>query len=167
MGHEFELLREMEPLAFLLGKWEGSTIVYPASGLGEPERGDIHGEVRAALGGAWFEWEYFHRPNEAESLVRHARYSFGYSPGLNTLMAVYADDRGNAFTEYASGPDWVDGHLAFHGVMALPGKGSVGFIDDFTRPSAGRFVNTVTMSIDGEWHLHGKMDVKRVSPGVR
>ncbi|PPG90701.1 hypothetical protein C5C00_01620 [Rathayibacter rathayi] len=76
-------------------------------------------------------------------------------------MAIYSDDRGNAMTEFALGGDWVDGHLTFRGRMSLEGKGDVGFIDDFSRPSVSAFRNTVTMEIGGHSHLHGIMDVTR------
>jgi len=160
---EFVPRPEMEPLNFLLGGWSGSTIVYPDNGVGPGMVGEIVGEIRPSLDGAFYEWHYTHRPSLQESLIRRARYSFGYSGGHDRLIALYADDHGNAFTEIAGARNWINERLAFAGDMSMRGRGDVSFVDEFTRISANEFKNTVTMTIAGRSHLHGVLEVRRTA----
>ncbi len=153
---------EMQALAFLLGEWQGTTMVYAKDGSGSAQEGRIRGAIRPVLSGAWYEWNYVHQPDITSPLERTARYSFGWNEGAKSLIAIYVDDRGNAMLEHAVGGGWSDGQLAFQGVMHMPGMGAVGFADVFTADGAGRFRNTVTMTVGDKSHLHGIMDCWRL-----
>ncbi|MEV7652273.1 DUF1579 family protein [Kocuria marina] len=151
---------EMERLAFLVGHWEGETIVHTMDGRSVPGR--IRGQAQKILGGAWIEWSFEQDPNDVVERTQRGRYLFGWCPARGEYAAIYFDDRGNTLVEHSS--DAVNSKaITFIGETVLTETGDVRFEDEISSDHADHFRNRVHMTIDGVRHLHGVFECRRTS----
>ncbi|AZZ55691.1 DUF1579 family protein [Rathayibacter iranicus] len=151
--------KEMERLAFLIGRWEGETVVHASDGRTVPGR--IHGEAIAILDGAWIQWSFEQTPNEVVTRRQRGRYLFGWDPVRQAYSAIYFDDRGNTLIEHTAQPLHPEA-LTFVGETVLADTGPVLFEDEISSDHDHHFRNRVHMTIDGVRHLHGVFECKRI-----
>lgn len=150
----------MKRFAFLVGRWEGDTVVHTADGRSVP--GKIRGEAKEILDGAWIEWSFEQDPNDIVERTQKGRYLFGWCSARQSYTAIYFDDRGNTLVEYSSDPHDRD-KTTFVGDTILTETGAVQFEDEISSEHNDHFKNRVHMTIDGARHLHGTFDCQRVS----
>lgn len=151
---------KMEHFAFLVGHWEGDTVVHTTDGRTVPGR--IRGEAKAILNGAWVEWSFEQDPNDAVERTQRGRYLFGWCSAREEYAAIYFDDRGNTLVEYSSDPFGSEA-ITFIGETTLSETGGVRFEDEISSDHADHFRNRVHMTINGIRHLHGIFECQRTA----
>lgn len=150
---------KMEWFMFLVGRWEGETIVHTLDGRTVP--GQIRGEGKIILDGAWIEWNFEQDPNDIVEHTQRGRYLFGWCPARQQYSAIYFDDRGNTLIEYGPESAETEG-ITFMGETVLSETGDVRFEDKISSNHVKHFRNQVYMTINGVRHLHGVFDCHRV-----
>lgn len=150
---------KMDRFAFLIGRWEGDTVVHTSDGRSIP--GKIRGEAKKILDGAWIEWSFEQDPNDIVEHTQRGRYLFGWCPVRQKYAAIYFDDRGNTLIEYSSDP--LDSRkTTFIGETVLTETGPVQFEDEISSDHTNHFGNRVHMTINGVRHLHGTFNCQRI-----
>lgn len=150
---------EMERLAFLIGHWEGETVVHTTDG--RTVSGHIRGEAKEILDGSWIEWSFEQDPNEVVERTQRGRYIFGWNAARGEYTAIYFDDRGNTLIEHCTRPLTSEA-VTFTGETVLKETGHVLFEDEISSDHKDHFRNRVHMTIDGIRHLHGVFECQRV-----
>lgn len=149
---------KMDRFAFLVGYWEGDTVVHTTDG--RSILGKIRGEAKEILDGAWIEWSFEQDPNDIVERVQRGKYLFGWCSARQKYAAIYFDDRGNTLVEYSSDP-FDSEKITFVGETTLTETGDVLFEDEISSDHTNHFRNRVHMTIDGIRHLHGTFECER------
>jgi hypothetical protein len=159
---------QMAQLDFLLGEYRGLSSEVPGEG-----RMRFIMRTHKILDGNFYRME-IDIPTNTDTGVVHGFWDFGWDSVNLQYVAQYTDNLGSYGTGFSQG--WQDGHFRLEGryLRVIDAGGTKGVstgewvttTDDFSIPSPGKLLDTVTYMKDGEWEPSGTLELEQVAPYV-